>query len=107
MSRTSRVVAVMYNPYLRWLYEWADRLGLRHGEPPSTFVTSVDLANISKLAGFEVVRERPVAFLPWLDLIHIRRCRRITNVEFSMTGDTLKKKCDRNEVDTYVYGKEL
>lgn len=65
MSRTSRVVAVMYNPYLRWLYEWADRLGLRHGEPPSTFVTSVDLANISKLAGFEVVRERPVAFLPW------------------------------------------
>lgn len=65
MSRTSRVVAVMYNPYLRWLYELATRLGLRHGEPPSTFVTSADLGNICKLSGFEIVRERPVAFLPW------------------------------------------
>jgi hypothetical protein len=65
MSRTSRVVSVMYNPYLRWLYQLANRFGLREGALPSTFVTTVDLANISKLAGFEVVRERAVAFIPW------------------------------------------
>ena len=65
MSRTSRVVAVMYNPYLRGLYRLANKWGIRQGEEPSTFVTSVDLQNIAKLAGFEVVRARPVGFVPW------------------------------------------
>lgn len=65
MSRTSRIVAVMYNPYLRWAYHLANRFGIRQGEAPSTFVTSTDLRNIATLAGFDVVRVRPVAFFPW------------------------------------------
>lgn len=65
LSRTSRVIAVMYNPYLKWLYHLANRFGIRQGEEPSTFVTSTDLRNISALAGFEVVRVRPAAFFPW------------------------------------------
>jgi hypothetical protein len=65
MSRTSRVVTVMYNPYLRWAYSLANRFSIRRGELPSTFVTSTDLRNIAALAGFEVVRARPVGFLPW------------------------------------------
>ncbi len=65
LSRTSRVVAVLYNPYLRWIYHLANRLGIRKGELPSTFVTRVDLQNIAKVAGFEVVRQRLAMYCPW------------------------------------------
>ena len=64
LNRQSRVVLVAYNPYLRPLYEWASRLGLRRGPPPQTFVTGADLDGLAKLAGFAVIRERPVLFSP-------------------------------------------
>ncbi len=65
LSRSSRVISVCYNPYLRWLYHLANRYGIRKGEEPSTFLTSTDLSSIAKLAHFEVVRVRPVGFVPW------------------------------------------
>lgn len=65
LSRSSRVVAVLYNPYLRGIYWLANKLGMREGELPSTFITKVDLDNLAKLAGFEVVRVRPAAFFPF------------------------------------------
>jgi hypothetical protein len=65
LSRTSRLVLVLYNPYLRWLYQLANRLSIRKGEPPTTFVTRTDLENLAKLAGFEVVRIRPKVYFPW------------------------------------------
>ncbi len=65
LSRTSRVIAVLYNPYLRSLYSLANRLRIREGELPSTFLTQVDLRNIVKLAGFEIVRTRLAVYCPW------------------------------------------
>jgi hypothetical protein len=65
LSRTSRVIAVLYNPYLRWLYNLANRLRIRKGELPSTFVTRVDLQNIVKVSGYEMVRQRLAAYCPW------------------------------------------
>src|SRR5258708_4215557 len=65
LSRTSRVIAILYNPYLRSLYSLANRLGIRSGELPSTFVTQVDLRNIVKVAGFEIVRSRLAVYCPW------------------------------------------
>ena len=65
LNRSGRVIAVAYNPYLRWLYHLANRFGIRSGEEPSTFVTSTDLNNLATLAGFQVVRVRPVGFIPW------------------------------------------
>jgi hypothetical protein len=65
LSRTSRLVLVLYNPYLRWLYHLANRLGIRKGEVPTTFVTRTDLEGLAKLAGFEVVRVRPKVHFPW------------------------------------------
>ena len=65
LSRTSRVIAVLYNPYLRSLYSLANRLRIRKGELPSTFVTQVDLQNIVKVAGFEIVRSRLAVYCPW------------------------------------------
>ena len=65
MSSTSRVIAVMYNPYFRSIYRLAQRLGLREGEVPTTFVTSTDLTNIARLSGFRLVRTRSVVYMPF------------------------------------------
>jgi hypothetical protein len=65
LSRTTRLLVVLYNPYLRWLYGLANFLGIRKGELPSTFITQADLANIVKISGFEVVRQQFVAYVPW------------------------------------------
>jgi Glycosyl transferase family 2 len=64
LARTSRLVVVLYNPYLRWAYRLANRLGIRKGDLPSTFVTRVDLQNIAKVAGFEIVRMRQAVYCP-------------------------------------------
>jgi len=65
LSRTSRVLAVCYNPYLRWLFALAHRMGLREAELPTTFVTRSVLMGIAKLSGFEIVRERTAAHFPF------------------------------------------
>jgi hypothetical protein len=65
LARTSRLVVVLYNPYLRWAYYLTNRLRIRKGELPSTFVTRVDLENIAKVAGFEIVRQRLAVYCPW------------------------------------------
>jgi hypothetical protein len=65
LSRHDRLVVVFYNPYLRWLFVLSNRLGIRKGEVPSTFCTRKDIRNIVRLAGFELVRERPVAYIPF------------------------------------------
>lgn len=65
LARASRVLVILYNPYLRWLYYLANRLGIRKGELPSTFVTRVDLENIANVAGFEVVSQRLALYCPW------------------------------------------
>jgi glycosyltransferase involved in cell wall biosynthesis len=40
-------------------------MGIRKGDLPSTFVTRVDLENIAKVAGFEIVRQRQAVYCPW------------------------------------------
>jgi hypothetical protein len=65
LSRTSRVLVVLYNPYLRWLYTLANKLGIRRGELPSTFITRVDMEDIAEISGFQLVRQRHVAYCPW------------------------------------------
>lgn len=65
VSRPDRVIVVLYNWYFAWLFRLADRLGLREGQPFITFLTRPDLVQLARLGGFELVRLRPVAYLPW------------------------------------------
>jgi Glycosyl transferase family 2 len=65
LSRTSRIVIVAYNPYLSGLYRLANFLGIRKGPQPTTFVTQTDLNNLARLAGFDVVRSRPLGYVPF------------------------------------------
>lgn len=65
LARSSRVIVVMYNPYLFWLYHAAHALGLRSGPEPSTFMTRTDVLNLARLAGYSLVRIRPAAVFPF------------------------------------------
>lgn len=65
LVRSSRVLVVLYNPYLGWLFRLAGRLGIRSGEAPTTFVTRNDLAHIADLAGYAIVRTGLTGYCPW------------------------------------------
>lgn len=64
LTRLSRVVVVLYNPYFRGLFWLATRLGLRTGAVPSTFVTREAMAALAKLSGYEVVQVKPAGYSP-------------------------------------------
>ena len=63
--RGVRVAAVLYSPYLWPLFALLNALGVRRGGLPDTFLTGVSLRQIARLAGWEVVRVRPVAQFPF------------------------------------------
>ena len=65
LNRHSRVMVILYNPYLRFLYRWATSLGLRKGEVPSTFITETDLLDLARLSGYAIVRQRPCVYFPF------------------------------------------
>ena len=65
LARTSRLAIVIYNPYLSWLYKLANLTAIRKGELPRIFLTTNDLGNICKLAGFEIVRLRLTGYSPF------------------------------------------
>ena len=65
VSRTTRVVAVVYNPYFAFLYRFANKFGIRKGIEPDTFITESDLRTIAALSKFELVKVRPACYCPW------------------------------------------
>jgi hypothetical protein len=65
IARQDRVVAVLYNWYFAWLFRLADRLGVREGQPMITYLTRPDLVRLARLGGFELLRLRPVVYVPW------------------------------------------
>lgn len=64
LTRSSRLSIVGYNPYFRFLFQIANKLNLRKGEAPSTFITRIDLDNLCNLSGFAVVKFTPTVFFP-------------------------------------------
>ncbi len=65
IGRGDRIVAVLCNPYFRWIYRVANALRLREPDDHVTFVTNADLRNLSKLCNYETVRLRNVGFIPF------------------------------------------
>ena len=64
ISRHSRAIIIVYNPYLALLYRFANWIGLRKGPKPNVYLTENSLNAIARLAGYEVVRIRPSVFFP-------------------------------------------
>ena len=65
LNRHSRVVVILYNPYMRWLYWIADKLHIRRAPEAQTFVSEVDLRDLAKLSHFELVSMQPLLFCPF------------------------------------------
>lgn len=65
LSRSSRVVAVLYNPYLKFLYAFANAIGVRSAPLPSTFLTINDVEVLSRLSGYEVTGYALCGYSPW------------------------------------------
>jgi hypothetical protein len=65
LTRLSRIVVVLYNPYFRGLFVLANKLGLRAGVVPTTFITRDSMAALAKLSGFEVVQVKPAGYCPF------------------------------------------
>ncbi len=65
LSRSSRVVVVVYNSYFRWLYILANKLGIRSGKLETTFITQRDLVNLAKLSDYEIIKSIPLAYFPF------------------------------------------
>jgi Glycosyl transferase family 2 len=64
MERTTRIVAVAYNPYMKWLFALLSACRLSRCGQMTTFVTRDALEEIAKVSGFELVKVRPVCYLP-------------------------------------------
>ncbi len=65
LNRTNRIVVVVYNSYMKWLYKLADCLSLRKGTLPEVFLTRSHLENMATISGFDFVRLRPSAYCPF------------------------------------------
>jgi hypothetical protein len=64
MSRSTRIVLVAYNPYQKMIQNAVHHLSQREGDPPSTFLTLVQLRALAALSGLQIVRVRPAVFFP-------------------------------------------
>jgi len=64
LGRDDRVMAVAYNPYMRFLYTLANGLGLRKGALPRTFLRIVDAEGLALLSGYELVSYSPCGYSP-------------------------------------------
>ncbi len=65
LTRASRLILIVYNPYFKWIYQIANLFGWRKGELPASFVTRTSIQNLAKLAGFEIVKTRTAAYSPF------------------------------------------
>jgi hypothetical protein len=65
LGRTGRLIAVVYNSYLRWIYMLASRFGIRKGDEPTTSITMNDLRHLARLSGFELVSIRNCVSVLW------------------------------------------
>ena len=65
LGREDRVIAVAYNPYLRFLYALGNALGLRKGELPFTFLRVVDMEGLAQLSGYELVSHSLCGYSPF------------------------------------------
>ena len=65
MSRNDRLVAILFNPYFRWVYRLAEFFNIKRSSNAVTFITNSNLKNLTKLSNFEIVRLRNAVYVPF------------------------------------------
>lgn len=64
ITRTTRLILIMYNPLFSPLYVLASKIGIRRGDAPVTFLTHESFYGLMQLSGYEVVTIAPCVFFP-------------------------------------------
>lgn len=64
LNSLSRVISVLYNPYIKLLYQFGNILNIRTGQIPDTFLTEQELKGLCKISGYEIISIRPCVYLP-------------------------------------------
>lgn len=64
-NRHCKILAICYNPYLKWFYGLLNKLGLRTGPMPHTFLKKDDLFDLCQNANFEITRHRRLGAFPF------------------------------------------
>ena len=64
-GRGDRIVAVLCNPYFRWINKLVNLVKKAPNGEQVTFITKADINNLNKLCGYETVRLRNVGFVPF------------------------------------------
>ncbi|MFN0106118.1 MAG: glycosyltransferase family 2 protein [Bryobacteraceae bacterium] len=65
LSRSSRIIAILYNPYLKLLYHLSNSIGIREAPVPTTFLTLGDIRTFARLSGYELVGYTLCGYCPW------------------------------------------
>ena len=65
ISRFSRLVIVLYNPYFGWIHTLLSKLGIKKDPLPVTFITRTDLKNILDLCGYKITYTKCVGIFPY------------------------------------------
>ena len=65
LNRFSRIFAVLYNPYYSLFFNFLNYIGIISGDRPRTFVTTIDLEELTRLSEYEIVRIRPTVLFPF------------------------------------------
>lgn len=65
LNRSCRVQAVLYSPYLKWVYKILTFIKIRKESEPVTFLTQSDLNDLCKLAEFDIVSCDNKIFFPF------------------------------------------
>jgi hypothetical protein len=65
INRHGRIALVLFNSYFKIFYQIANFLKLRKNPIPSVFLTKVNLENLAKLSGYELIYLRPCIFIPF------------------------------------------
>lgn len=64
-TATTKVVCIVYNSYLSFVFRAANFLRLRKGPIPKSFITQVDLDNIVNLSGYEICYQSNMILFPF------------------------------------------
>ena len=65
ITRNTRIIAIVYSHYAKWLFIVLNKLGLRSEIVPRNYISLSSLSHIFRLSGYEMVAFRPLVFFPF------------------------------------------
>ncbi len=65
INRNTRIIAIVYSYYAKWIFKLLNRLKLRSAILPRNYISLNSLSHIFKLSGYEMIYFKPLIFFPF------------------------------------------